>query len=352
MPAPDAPGKPLPQGEPWPPARQVEPPTIRPDTAAGHRVLQVLQASPHELAGALRERLASGAQVDSAEAVYLLDSKRRLVGLVTLARLLQARADQALSDIALAPVPTVRLGTDQEHIASLAIQHGLTSMPVVDRDGRFAGVVPPLALLEVLRREHVEDLHRLAGIGPEEMRARDMRAREAVEAPPTRRARDRLPWLLVGLVGSMLATLIVASFEATLQARVAIAFFVPGIVYLADAVGTQSEAIAVRGLSLSRLPLARLLAGELRTGLLIGVTLALLALGPVWWWFGDAHLALAVAVALLAASACATTIGFALPWLLARTGRDPAFGSGPIATIIQDVLSLLIYFWTVQALLL
>ena len=208
-------------------------------------------------------------------------------------------------------------------------------------------VVPALALLEVLRREHVEDLHRFAGIGPEDTN----RARDAVEAPPTRRARDRLPWLLVGLVGSMLATWIVAGFEATLQARVAIAFFVPGIVYLADAVGTQSEAIAVRGLSLSRLPLARLLAGELRTGLLIGLTLAVLVLGPVWWRFGDADLALAVAVALLAASACATTIGFALPWLLARTGRDPAFGSGPIATIIQDVLSLLIYFWTVQALL-
>jgi len=149
----------------------------------------------------------------------------------------------------------------------------------------------------------------------------------------------------------MLATFIVAGFEAALEARVAIAFFVPGIVYLADAVGTQSEAIAVRGLSLSRLPLARLLAGELRTGLLIGITLALLVLGPIWWWFGDADLAVAVAVALLAASTCATTIGFALPWLLARSGRDPAFGSGPIATIIQDMLSLLIYFWTVKALL-
>src|SRR5690606_17557773 len=133
------------------------------------------------------------------------------------------------------------------------------------------------------------------------------------------------------LFRSMLATFVVAGFETTLEARVTIAFFVPGIVYLADAVGTQSEAIAVRGLSLSRLPLARLLAGELRTGLLIGVTLALLVLGPIWWWFGDVQLAIAVAVALLAASACATTIGFALPWLLARSGRDPAFGSGPIA---------------------
>ncbi len=330
-----------------PAASPIEALPAHPDTAGEHLVLRVLQASPHDTVGALRQRLAAGVEVDSAEAVYLLDARRRLLGRVPIARLLQARAEQRLADIAIAPVPAVRVNADQEHVASLAIQHGLTTVPVVDRRGHFAGVVPALALLEVLRREHVEDLHRFAGIGPEDTN----RARDAVEAPPIRRARDRLPWLLVGLVGSMLATWIVAGFEATLQARVAIAFFVPGIVYLADAVGTQSEAIAVRGLSLSRLPLARLLAGELRTGLLIGLTLAVLVLGPVWWWFGDADLALAVAVALLAASACATTIGFALPWLLARTGRDPAFGSGPIATIIQDVLSLLIYFWTVQALL-
>ncbi len=328
------------------PAHELDAQPAHPDTAGEHLILRVLHASPHDTAGAVRQRLAAGVQVDSAEAVYLVDPKRHLLGLVPMSRLLRAPADQILADIATAPVPVVRFGTDQEHVASIAIQHGLTTVPVVDRRGHFAGVVPPLALIEVLRREHVEDLHRLAGI-----RLEDTRAREAIEAPPMRRARDRLPWLLVGLFGSMLATFIVAGFEASLEARIAIAFFVPGIVYLADAVGTQSEAIAVRGLSLSRLPLARLLAGELRTGLLIGITLALLVLGPIWWWFGDIELALAVAVALLAASACATTIGFALPWLLARSGRDPAFGSGPIATIIQDVLSLLIYFWTVKALL-
>ncbi len=335
-----------PHAAPTSPAFDVEALPSHPDTAGEHLILRVLHASPGDSVAAMRQRLAAGVQVDSAEAVYLLDAKRRLIGLVPMSRLLRADADQRLGDLATAPVPAVRFGTDQEHVASLAIQHGLTSVPVLDRRGHFAGVVPPLALIEVLRREHVEDLHRLAGI-----RLEDSRAREAIEAPPTRRARDRLPWLLVGLLGSVLATFVVAGFEAALQTRVAIAFFVPGIVYLADAVGTQSEAIAVRGLSLSRLPLARLLAGELRTGLLIGITLAVLVLGPIWWWFGDPDLAIAVAIALLAASTCATTIGFALPWLLARSGRDPAFGSGPIATIFQDLLSLLIYFWTVEALL-
>jgi magnesium transporter len=217
-------------------------------------------------------------------------------------------------------------------------------VPVVDRKGRLLGVVPSDALLHILRREHVEDLHRLSGLGRE-----THRAREAIEAPPLRRARHRLPWLLVGLAGSMLATLVVAGFEGALASNVAVAFFIPGLVYLADAIGTQSEAVAVRGLSLSHASLGQLIGGELRTGLLMGITLAAIALPVAWLAFGNARLAAAVALALVCAGAVATSIGLYLPWLLGQLGSDPAYGSGPLATIAQDLLTLLIYFGTVQA---
>jgi magnesium transporter len=197
-------------------------------------------------------------------------------------------------------------------------------------------------LLEILRREHVEDLHRLAGIAGESELARD-----AIEAPPVRRMRHRLPWLLVGLAGSILATVVMAHFEGVLAANVAVAFFVPGIVYLADAIGTQTETIAVRGLSLSRVRIGHLLAGEIRTGLLIGAVLGLATFAGVWFAMGDLRLAVAVALALFVAGGLATGIGLLLPWLLHRLGRDPAYGSGPLATIIQDVLSLAVYFVTV-----
>jgi magnesium transporter len=161
---------------------------------------------------------------------------------------------------------------DQERIAGLAILHKLAAVPVVGSDGRFLGVVPPQALIEILRREHVEDLHRLAGI-----QHADAQAREAIEGPPILRVRHRLPWLLVGLLGSVMAPFVVAHFERALEAHVAVAFFIPGIVYLADAIGTQTETVSVRGLSLSHAPFRHLLAGELGTGLLIGVSLGSLA---------------------------------------------------------------------------
>ena len=147
---------------------------------------------------------------------------------------------------------------------------------MVDADGQLLGILPPEALMEVLRAEHLEDLHRLSGV-----RRDEMMARQAIEGPPLRRARDRLPWLLVGLAGGALVTVVMALFESTLASTVAVAFFVPGIVYLADAIGTQTEAAAVRGLSLVHEPLRQLVWGELRTGVLMGVTLAAVALPAV-----------------------------------------------------------------------
>ena len=99
-------------------------------------------------------------------------------------------------------------------------------------------------------------------------------------------------------------------------------------------------------------PPAGLLGGEMRTGLLIGLTLGLVTLPVVWLVFGDFRLALAVSSALFFAGGVATTIGLLLPWVLQQFGADPAYGSGPLATIIQDVLSLIIYFAIVSSIVL
>jgi magnesium transporter len=299
-----------------------------------------------ETVGAVLAQL-PGNVYDYAGSIYVLDDHDRLLGTTRMARLFSAGPEETMLSVARTGIPEVAPDTDQERVASLAISQGLTAVPVVDRDRRLVGVMPPETLFEVLRHEHVEDLHRLAGI-----RRETSRARNAIEAPPMRRTRDRLPWLLVGLVGSMIATLVMSWFEGALQSKLAIAFFVPAIVYLADAIGTQTEAIAVRGLSLSNAPIRHLIGGELRTGLLIGLALGTLTIPFTWLVFGDPQLAIAVALSLVAAGSAATTIGLGFPWLLAHLGKDPAFGSGPIATIIQDVLSLLIYFSVVTVLVL
>jgi magnesium transporter len=280
----------------------------------------------------------------SVELVLLVDAEGRLIGALPLAKLFSMDSLQPVGKAADHHFPRVTPQDDQEHAASLALHHGVDALPVVDAAGRPLGVMPSQALLQVLRREHVEDLHVLAGIKRE-----GSQARHAIEDPPLRRVRHRMPWLLVGLAGSAVATAAMAGFESTLSRNLAVAFFVPGIVYLADAIGTQSESIAVRGLSLTRAGIGHLLLNELGTGMLIGAFLALLSFAPVWLFFGDGRLAAAVAMAIFAAGTTAAALGLLLPWCIARSGRDPALGSGPLATVIQDILSLLVYFGVVRA---
>jgi magnesium transporter len=313
------------------------------ETSAHHIGALAVLADPGETAGELRARLQRRHDTHW-NLVCVVDADRRLLGTLGAAELLALGDARPLGEAARRDGPRVLPGTDQERMASVALHHGATAMPVVDEGGRLIGVVGPDTLMRILRREHVEDLHRLAGISRE-----SLQAREALEEPPMRRVRHRLPWLIVGLAGSMLATFVVARFETALSAKPALAFFIPGLVYLADAIGTQTEAVAVRGLSLSHAGLGRLLGGELRTGLLIGLVLALLAFPMVWLVFGEMRLAAAVTLALTGASMVASSLGLLLPWALQRFGVDPAYGSGPLATIVQDVLSLLIYFGFVSA---
>jgi magnesium transporter len=313
------------------------------ETVHDHFVKSVLRAGTDETAGAVVARLPRE-RPQCIDLVCVMEDDGRLAGALTLRRLFAMSSAVAMREAMDAAFPRVCANDDQESAASVALHHGVDALPVVDRDGRLLGVMPPQALMQVLRREHVEDLHLLAGIQRE-----TAQARHAIEDPPLRRVRHRLPWLLVGLVGSALATAAMATMESRLQANVAIAFFVPALVYLADAIGTQTETVAVRGLSLTRTGLAPLLAGELRTGLLIGAILGLFSYVPIWLIFGDGRLALAVALSVMVAGTVANGIGLLFPWALKRMGFDPAYGTGPGSTVVQDVCTILVYFGVVRA---
>jgi magnesium transporter len=234
--------------------------------------------------------------------------------------------------------PVVAPGTDQEVVAWRAVEHGESALAVVDEEGNFLGFVPPHRLLAVLLWEHEEDMDRLGGFlrGTSEARA-------ACQEPAGRRFRHRIPWLLVGLAGALFSADIVGAFEGQLQETVVLAFFIPGIVYLADAVGTQTETVVIRGLSVG-VRLRQIARAELLSGLLMGLALSLVFFPIALFRWGDSEVATAVSLSLFAACSIATFIAMVLPWAIHRFGRDPAFGSGPLATVIQDLLSILIYF--------
>jgi magnesium transporter len=197
----------------------------------------------------------------------------------------------------------------------------------------------------VLLAEHHEDMARLGG-----MQRDALSAQRSLQEPVWRRLAHRLPWLVVGLLGMLLAADLVAAFEHQLQVNLVLAFFLPGIVYLADAVGTQTETLVVRGLSVG-IPIRRIVRQELVTGVLIGVGLGLASMTVALWRWDSTSFVTVLGISLVAACATATAVAIALPWLLHRLGGDPAFGSGPLATVIQDLLSILIYLAVARALM-
>ena len=288
-----------------------------------------------DTAGAAREHLARTRPAGPDVPVCFGE---RLVGIVPVERLLGARADAPLASIMDTPAAVVAADAGPERAARTAAAAGARSVAVVDEAGRLLQLVPPERLLAILSEEHDEDLARLGGF-----LARSGPARHAAEEGVPRRLWHRLPWLALGLLGAMLSAGIVASFEEQLERQVLLAFFVPAVVYMADAVGTQTETVVIRGMAVG-VSLRTIARRELVTGVVIGCLLALAFFAFARLAWGDTRVAAVVSLALLVSASVATVIAMTLPYALARLGRDPAFGSGPLATVIQDLLSIAIYF--------
>jgi magnesium transporter len=306
------------------------------ETAAEHMTGVVPVAAPGDSIADIRKGL-WGRRFETAAAVAVIDHGQ-LLGIVRMEDLIAAPEHSPVIEVMDRNPPVVGPGIDQEKAAWKAVRHGETTLSVVDEEGTFKGFIPPPRILSVLLWEHDEDLARLGGF-----QHNAAAARLAAGAPVARRFMLRIPWLLLGLVGAMASAGLVGSFEEQLRRNLLIAIFIPGIVYMADAVGTQTETILIRGLSLG-VPIRQVFARELVTGVLVGVVVAAAFYPLALLAWGDARVVLAAALSLVAACSTATLVAMGLPYFFARLGKDPAFGSGPLATVVQDLLSILVYF--------
>ena len=305
------------------------------ESAARHATRDVPVVEPSQRIEGVRSSLI-GRRFESASHIVVCEAGL-FRGVLTIEALLSSPAEVTVESVMNAGAPIVGPGVDQEVAAWRAVRRQESALSVVDGEGRFLGLISPHRLLTVLLSEHEEDLSRIGGF----MRNTSA-ARRSSEEPAPRRFGHRIPWLLLGLGGALIAADLVGTFEGELRTNVLLAFFIPGIVYLADAVGTQTETVVVRGLSLG-IPMGRMFFRELLAGLAIGAALAVIAGPLVWWRWDSAGAGLSVGLSVLAACSTATLTAMALPWLFDASGLDPAFGSGPLATVVQDLFSIWIY---------
>lgn len=155
--------------------------------------------------------------------------------------------------------------------------------------------------------------------------------------------RRRSPWILLAVVAGMAMIWIGQAFEEQLAERIELVFFVPMIVYMSDAIGTETLALVVRALATDHMRVRRIFLKELLVGLSLGATGGIPMGLIAYAWFGEWQLGLTVAAAMIANGAVAVLLGVLIPVGFAQLGRDPAVGTEEIGTALSDIVSILIY---------
>jgi len=164
--------------------------------------------------------------------------------------------------------------------------------------------------------------------------------------------KQRIPWLLIGLLGGILAFKIVSVFESTLSNNLILAAFIPLIVYMSDAVGTQMEAFVIRDFALhSKIRFTKYFIKHLITTTFIALILSLLLFIIILVFQVDFWVGVVLAISLFFSTLSSVITGLILPRFFEKIKLDPADASGPVGTIIQDILSVTIYFFIASALL-
>lgn len=279
--------------------------------------------------------------------IYVTDEENRLVGVMSVKEVFRAPKNSRVKDLMGTKLVTVHHRTHQERIANLALKHNLKAIPVVDKDGRFLGVVPSDVILQILHEEHGEDVMRSAGIMISENQARDI-----ISAPAFSYFKKRIPWLGVGLAGGVTAAFMVGTFEEAIRELLTLAAFIPAIVYMADAVGSQTQTIFIRSLAIDHaIGIKKYVMREIIVGLAIASSLGLAIYAISFLWWEPALLGAILGISFFTTIVVAITVALFLPWVFLRIKIDPAIASGPFATVIRDILSLMIYFGVASAMI-
>lgn len=263
--------------------------------------------------------------------VIMVDPRLKPTGYVTLGKLLGSGREVPLTEITEDTFRPIRVTQPEEDVAYAFNQYHLISAPVVDEDDRLVGVITIDDAMAVLDEEHEEDILRLAGVGE----ATSLSDR-VIETTKT-----RFPWLFVNLITAILASLVIAQFEATIAQFVALAVLMPIVASMGGNAGTQALTVAVRALATKDLTssnLWRVIKRETLVGLANGLAFALI-MGVVGWiWFGQPMLGVVLAIAMVVNLVIAGLAGILVPVSLEKLGVDPALASGAFVTTVTDVV--------------
>lgn len=276
--------------------------------------------------------------VEQVFTIYVVDDFNKLIGVLSLKRLLFASPKTKIADLYQGKnIISVKTSDDSEEVAKVMEKYDLVSIPVVDLQNKLVGRITIDDVVDIIKEEADKDFQMASGIS------------ERIESTSSvwKISRARLPWLLIGMFGGILGAQVISGFEAEITSVPALAFFIPMITAMGGNVGVQSSAIVVQSLAKGNDMyfgnILKKIAKEALVALVNGLFLSILiySVGAI---FESTTLALVVSLSLFTVIIFAAIFGTLIPLLLDKYKIDPALATGPFVTTLNDVLGLFIYF--------
>ena len=307
-------------------------------TAGSLMAKELVSVYAHETVSACIEEIRAQAEnVDVMYAVYVVDENEKLIGMLSLKKLIISHPLAKIEEIYDADIISVKTSSSSEEVAELIQKYDLVVIPVIDQLGRLVGRITIDDVVDVMREEADKDIQRMSGITD------DVDSNDTI----WRLSKARIPWLLVGMCGGIIGSRIISSYEGQIHLRPEMAFFIPLIGATGGNVGVQSSSIIVQGLANNTMiseKLAPKLLKELSVGLINGIICSSLILGYNMLISDSLALAATVSVALFTVIICASFLGTFVPLTMHRFKINPALATGPFVTTLNDIIGISIYF--------
>lgn len=289
----------------------------------------------------------TGVDKETIDTLYVIDSNRKLEGIVPIRKILLSDENLLIEDIMDTSFVYIYTLDDQEDVASMFKKYDYFSMPVTDSENRLVGIITIDDILDIIEEENEEDFAKMNALAPSD--------EEYLDSSVYSLAKQRIMWLLILMISATFTGIIIRQYESVLSSVVILASFIPMLMDTGGNSGSQSSTLIIRGLALGELEIAdypKILWKEFRVSIVVGLVLAFINFLRIYLLERvDFIVSLTVCISLFATVVLAKVVGGMLPLIAKKFKLDPAIMAAPLVTTIVDTFALMVYFSTASLLM-
>ena len=289
----------------------------------------------------------TGVDKETIDTLYVIDSNRKLEGIVPIRKILLSDENLLIEDIMDTNFVYIYTLDDQEDVASMFKKYDYFSMPVTDSENRLVGIITIDDILDIIEEENEEDFAKMNALAPSD--------EEYLDSSVYSLAKQRIMWLLILMISATFTGIIIRQYESVLSSVVILASFIPMLMDTGGNSGSQSSTLIIRGLALGELEITdypKIIWKEFRVSILVGLVLAFINFLRIYLLERvDFIVSLTVCISLFATVVLAKVVGGMLPLIAKKFKLDPAIMAAPLVTTIVDTFALMVYFSTASLLM-